>query len=80
MIKTIDQCQVVEIPSENLVTEEKLYRFTRKGTPVMSLPDGSLIYTGEIVKGPGGFPHAVFGVWEGKNIIKKRKLIFIKTK
>ena len=81
MKKTLEQCCVMKIDNDGtLLTEEDLYMFVRKGTPVLELPYGSLIYTGEVVKGPGGFPHAVFGVWKRENTIKEKKLIFLKKK
>lgn len=82
-IKTLEDCKVVQMDNTYLVTEEKLYRFSREGTPVLDIPHGSLIYTGNVKKGvhlPGGFPHAEFGIWKGKEKIEERKLIPIKAK
>jgi len=79
-MKTLDQVKITQMDNNHLVTEEKLYRFTSEGTSVLDLPHGSLIYTGQIRKGPGGFPHAVFGVWKGKEKIEETKLVCIKQK
>jgi len=80
MKKPLEEIKVTQMDGSHFVTEEKLYRFSRKGLPVIMLPYGSLIYTGEKKKGPGGFPHAVFGVWKGKEEIEERKLVCIKAK
>lgn len=80
MIKNIEEAKVVQMDNSSFVTEEKLYRFSREGLPVILLPHGSLIFTGENKTGPGGFPHAIFGVWKGKKEIEERKLICIKQK
>ena len=78
MRKSLEDIKVTQMDSTLFATNEKLYRFSRKGLPIINLPHGSLIYTGEKKKGPGGFPHAVFGVWKGKEEIEERKLVFIK--
>lgn len=79
-IKTLLDLKIVPMSNEHLVTEEKLYRFSTEGVPVLTLPHGSLIYTGIIRKGPGGFSHAEFGVWKGKEEIEEKKLICVKQK
>ena len=79
-IKTIEDLKVVQMDNNSLATEEKLYRFSREGMPLLELPHGSLIYTGIVKKGthlPGGFPHAEFGVWKGKEEIEEKKLICV---
>ena len=77
--KSLKDLKVEQIISKYLVTEEKLYRFSLTGNiPVTILPQGSLIYTGQITTGPGGFPHAIFAIWEGREEIKKTKLVFIR--
>jgi len=78
MIKILEEVKVTQMDNSNFVTDEKLYRFSRKGLPVMLLPHGSLIFLGEKVQGPGGFLHAVFGVWKGKDQIEKRKLLCVR--
>ena len=81
--KTLNDLKVVQMDNNSLVTKEKLYRFSIEGLPLISLPYGSLIYTGIIKKGihlPGGFPHAQFAVWKGKEKIEEKKLIMIKQK
>jgi len=80
MSKTLEEVKVTQMDNSNFVTDEKLYRFSRKGLPVILLPHGSLIFLGEKVQGPGGFPHAVFGAWKGKEQIEEWKLICIKQK
>ena len=78
MVKTLEEIKVTQMDNSGFVTEEKLYRFSRKGLPVIMLPHGSLIFTGEKTIGPGGFLHGVFGVWKGKEQIEERKLVCIK--
>lgn len=80
MAKTLEETKVTQMDNSLFVTEEKLYRFSLKGLPTTLLPHGSLIFTGEKRKGPGGFPHAVFAVWKGVEKIEEVKLICVKHK
>lgn len=74
-IKTLEDCKVVQMDNSKFVTEEKLYMFSIKGIPLFDLPHGSLIFTGRSRRSAGGFINAEFGVWEGKEEIKKKKSI-----
>ena len=78
--KKLKDLHVVEMRKELFVSDKPIYRFGVEGIPLMDIPHGSLIYTGETVPGPGVlFNSAVCGIWKGGDKIEETKRIVIRN-